>query len=157
MNIDTLREYLLKVAKEGYATNDEKAWKKEADGSTTITHSDGLWSMHDNFFGGEPYGGREVIFYEGKAVWIMTYYGKVMPEVNEIKKVYLFLQKALGQTDTNYPLRGPKLLEEENLKYENKWNGDLKEFNGEEKILEDGKVVYCAWYRGGFVDVRAEN
>lgn len=157
MNTDTLREYLLKVAKEGYATNDEKAWKKEADGSTTIIHNDKQWSMHDNFFGGEPYGGREVISFEGKAVWIMVYYGKVMPEVNEIKKVYSFLQKALGQTDKDYPLRGPKLLEEENLRYENKWHGDLKEFSGEEKILEDGKDVYCAWYRGGLVDVRGEN
>lgn len=33
--------------------------------------------MNDNFFGGEPYGGREVVFYEEKPVWMMVYYGWV--------------------------------------------------------------------------------
>jgi hypothetical protein len=31
--------------------------RREADGSRTITFRDGMWSMHDNFFGGEFYGG----------------------------------------------------------------------------------------------------
>ncbi len=35
------------------------------------------WAFHDNYFGGEPYGGRSVAFHQGKPVWIAVYYGWV--------------------------------------------------------------------------------
>lgn len=151
-----LKDYLLKVSKEGYATNDEKAWTKEKDGSTTITHKSGKWSMHDNFFGGEPYGGREIVFFEDKPYWIMVYFGMVEKKVGEVGEIYKFLQKALAITDKDFPLRGPHVLEEINMKYENAWSGDIERYHGQENIFRNGEKVYSANYMGGLVDQRGE-
>ena len=32
-------------------------------GGVTIPYEKGDWKSHDNFFGGEPYGGRIIVFY----------------------------------------------------------------------------------------------
>ncbi|TSC77766.1 MAG: hypothetical protein G01um101429_969 [Parcubacteria group bacterium Gr01-1014_29] len=77
MNKETLRKFLIEANKAGYAGGKEREWIKESDGSTTIPFQKGEWRSHDNFFGGEPYGGRSVVFYQEKPVWIMVYYGCV--------------------------------------------------------------------------------
>lgn len=157
MNKKQLKEYLLKIAKEGYANAEkENSWVKEENGSTTITHEDGDFSMHDNFFGGEPYGGRQVIFYKEKPVWIMVYYGKVDKSVPDVKNVYTTLQKALAISDPDMPLRGPKMFLSGGMQYVNHCHGDIEEYEGKESIVKDGKEVYSASYMGGYVDQRAE-
>lgn len=73
--MEELRKFLIAANKAGYVTGNERQWTKEKNRSTTIKFKLGKWSMDDNFFGGEPYGGRAVVFYNGKPFWIMVYYG----------------------------------------------------------------------------------
>jgi len=106
---------------------------------------------HDNYFGGEPYGGREVVFVGDKAVWMMVYYGLVHME-NENKEVYSFLVESLRNTTAEMPYRGPVLFERDSWKYENKFTGNIENFSGTEKIFRDDVCVYEANYIGGLVD-----
>ena len=62
MDKEALRQFLIDSNKSGYAGGEEKKWIKEQDGSTTIPSEKGDWKSHDNYFGGEPYGGRAVCF-----------------------------------------------------------------------------------------------
>ena len=64
--------------------------------------------MHDNFFGGEPYGGRMVVFYKNKPIWTMVYYGWVEKTVKDPNVVYRILRSALKQMPNDAPFRGPK-------------------------------------------------
>ena len=75
MNLEKLRLFLVDVNKNTYSTGDESLNKKESDKSTTIEYMKGNWRFHDNFFWGEPYGGRVVVFYKNKPVWMMLYHG----------------------------------------------------------------------------------
>jgi len=77
MNKEVLRQFLVDSNKAGYAGGDEKKWIKESNGSTTIPFEKGEWQSDDNFYGGEPYGGRVVVFYKDKPHWMMVYYGWV--------------------------------------------------------------------------------
>ena len=153
MDIEGLRQFLLESNRAGYAGGDEKKWIKEADGSTTIPFVKGKWRSHDNFFGGEPYGGRTVVFYEEKAVWMMVYYGWVMEGVNP-DLVYGVLRGALMRMPEEYPYRGPQEYEQGEFVYRNKWEGGLNKFSGEETIKQGEKLIYKADYRGGEVDKR---
>lgn len=63
MNKEGLRQFLLDSNAAGYAGGESKKWVKESDQSTTIPFEQGPWKSHDNFFGGEPYGGRTIVFY----------------------------------------------------------------------------------------------
>jgi len=153
MNKEGLRQFLVDSNRAGYAGGEEKKWIKEPDGSTTIPFEKGKWRSHDNFFGGEPYGGRTVVFYEGKPVWVMVYYGWV-EEGAKTKPIYGVLRNALMQMPESSPFRGPKEHKEDGFIYTNSWEGKVNRFSGEEQITQGDKPIYKASYRGGFVDQR---
>ncbi len=153
MNTKQLCTFLLKANQAGYASGNSKKWIKEKDKSTTIVFKSGDWSMHDNFFGGEPYGGREMVFYKNRPFWIMVYYGWVKKGINP-KEIYPFLQKALARMPKNAPYRGPKSLVEKPFRYTNQWKGTVDSFSGQESIYKNKTHVYRANYMGGVVDQR---
>lgn len=156
MSKKALRSFVQRANREGYGSGKEQDWKKEEDGSTTITFEFGDFKVHDNFFGGEPYGGREVIFHKGKAFWVMVYYGAVI-KGQDIKRIYTLVQKALSNAPAEMPVRGPRELEDGELTYENGWSGDMEDFSGQESIVnKEGRTVYSAKYMGGLVDQRKE-
>ena len=152
MKIDELINFLVEANKTGYAAGNSANSIKERDGSTSIFFQKGDWKFHDNYFGGEPFGGREIIFYKNKPFWIMVYYGQISSSNENIKEVYTFLQKALMISPRELPARGPEKFTDNNFKYTNKWVGDINNFNGEEKIFKEGEQVYSAKYIGGLVD-----
>jgi hypothetical protein len=151
--IKEIQPVLMEANRRGFADPDIKS-VKEIDGSHTISIDVGNgWMFHDNFFGGEPYGGREVLSYLKKPVWMAVYYGNV-DNAGDPKEIYHFLKKALAAQPEAFPVRGPKSLKLGALVYENYWEGNLDNFSGSESILENGREVYRASYIGGFVDTR---
>jgi len=153
MNTDELKQFLIDSNKAGYAGGEEKKWIKELDGSTTIPFEKGLWKSKDNFFGGEPYGGRTIVFYNEKPFWIMVYYGWIEEGI-ETNPIYGILRNALMKMPRDYPYRGPKEYKEGEYTYTNTWKGEIGQFSGEEKIMQGEKLVYKANYMGGLVDQR---
>lgn len=151
MDKDALRQFLIDSNKAGYAGGEEKKWIKETDGSTTIPFEKGEFRSHDNFFGGEPYGGRVVVFYKNKPVWIMVYYGWVAKGI-KTDPIYAVLKNALMRMPKDAPFRGPKEYKEGKYIYLNKWNGYIERYSGEEKITHEKKLIYKANYMGGLVD-----
>jgi len=156
IKINELSAFLYKASQFGYATGRYKDWVKEEDSSTTIYYKDDNWKMSDNFFGGEPFGGRTVVFYKNKPVWVMVYYGFIKEDVNQpIEKVYKFLQSALSMVPKEFPLRGPKEYTKNNFVYQNTWKGEISQYFGKEKILLEGNLIYRAYYLGGLVNLRS--
>ena len=153
MSKESLIQFLVDSNKAGYAGGEEKKWVKESDSSTTIPFEKGQWRSHDNFFGGEPYGGRTIVFYKGKPYWMMVYYGWVIEGV-ESNPVYEVLRNALKQMSEDYPFRGPREHKEGQFTYSNTWDGEVDKFSGEEQITQGDKLVYKANYIGGLVDQR---
>jgi len=149
-----LCQFLVKAKKTTYASGDTSQEIKEKDGSTSLIYKQGDWKYHDNYFGGEPFGGREVVFYKQKAVYMMVYYGWVVKKVSNPKKIYTFLQKALSKIPEDKPYRGPKELKEGKLRYKNEFQGKVTNFSGKEIIYQNGKKVYQAKYAGGLVDMK---
>lgn len=145
-----LKQFIFEASRATYASGDESLKQKEQDGSTTIAYSKGNLRMHDNYFGGEPYGGREVVFLDDKAVWMMVYYGLVHGGTN--KEVYGFLMESLSNNTLEMPYRGPTIYAKDDWKYENSFAGDVQNFSGTEKIYKGEECLYEASYLGGFVD-----
>jgi hypothetical protein len=153
MHIKSLQQFLYDSNQAGYAGGQEKQWVKEKDGSTTIPFAMGDWRSHDNFFGGEPYGGRIIVFHKNNPVWMMVYYGQVAEGV-EPNTVYEVLRSALIKMPKEAPFRGPSRHQEKGFIYQNTWQGDVERYSGEEKITHNGQVIYQASYMGGLVDQR---
>ena len=149
MDNNTLIEFLIKAKKHGYAAGGEDVVSRQADGSKSTTFEQGDFRYHDNYFGGEPFGGREVVWFKQKPYWMMVYYGQ---NRHDPKILIPFLVKALSQPDTAMPLRGPKVLMGEEFVYINNWKGTMEKFSGQEYIYNKEKQLYYALYQGGLVD-----
>lgn len=154
INLQNLKEFLVKAKKSTYASGDASKKIIEADKSTTLIFEDGDFKYHDNYFGGEPYGGREVVFFKDEPVYMMVYYGLVKDEVTDFKGVYSVLQKSLSLIPEDKPYRGPREYTEGDYKYLNSFIGELDNFSGEELISYEGEEIYKAKYIGGLVDKR---
>ncbi len=155
MNSNNLENYLHVFSKEGYAKD---PGTKNPDGSKTIRHTseDGEWNTVDTYWGGEPYAGCQTVLFQGKPFWSAVYYGSVNTDVEDFVEVYQHLRRALDNTDSIFPVRGPKELVNGNMKYTNNWSGTLEKFEGKERIYRNDKEVYSATYMGGLVNQREE-
>jgi hypothetical protein len=151
MDLKKLQQFILEASRATYASGNNSIKKKQKDGSTTIEYNNGEYLYHDNYFGGEPYGGREVIFLNKKPIWMMVYYGFVHENIST-RIVYSFLVKSLSQSTLEMPYRGPSSYEEGELRYENNFEGDIKSLSGVEKIYKKDKCIYEAKYIGGLID-----
>jgi hypothetical protein len=156
VDLKQLSSFLAEANRSGYASGQDDKWKKESDGSKTIVYQRDPWFFHDNYFGGEPYGGREVVFHKDKPVFMMVYYGRIIDKSSDKKFIYLFLRNALKLFPGDLPFRGPPSYQEEKngkkIIYQNKWIGGIDCFSGKEKIYIDDRKVYEAEYSGGLVD-----
>ena len=153
MDTEALLGFLMTASRRGYAAGRSAVKMREADHSTTIVLEQGDWKFHDNYFGGEPYGGREVVFLQGQPIWMAVYYGEV--DGANVDGVYSFLQRALREAPAGFPVRGPEIFTEDRFSYRNVHEGDVASFRGYETISEDGRQVYSAHYAGGLVDRRS--
>jgi len=149
-----LRQFLVEAKKSTYASGDSAKQKINDDKSTSLVFEHGDWKYHDNYFGRNPFGGREVVFFKDKPVYIMTYYGKVDSSVFNINKVYKVLMDALRLIPEDHPYRGPEKYNSGDFSYTNSFTGEVDDFFGEESISKNGKEIYKTKYIGGFVDMR---
>jgi hypothetical protein len=157
MDEAALVAFLFEASRRGYAAGGDAAKIREVDGSTTIVYARGDWTFHDNYFGGEPYGGREVVFLDRQPVWMALYYGWVEGVSVDAERVYSFLQRALREAPAAFPVRGPDQFSGGLSTYRNVHNGSVANFSGEETIHEEGRHVYTARYFGGWVGRRASD
>jgi|SRR5680860_473746 len=150
MNINEIRQFLVEANRNGYG-NTQVIDSIGADGSHTIIFEDNNWKFHDNYFGGEPFGGREVISYNQKAVWMMVYYGFVEDITLQVQ-IYTFLKESLLLFTDDLPYRGPSRHENGDWLYINKVDGNFDNFYGEEIISYKNQEIYRTRYQGGVVD-----
>lgn len=150
MKIGDISKFLVEANRNGYGNEATKP-STDSDGSHTITFSNGDWNFHDNYFGGEPFGGREVISYKQKAVWMMVYYGFV-EEISLQTQIYTFLKESLLLFTDDEPYRGPSRHENGDWLYRNTITGSFENLSGEEIISYKNKEVYKTLYHGGMID-----
>lgn len=147
LNLDELKKFLMR-ANMPHATGTAKTLK-EADGSRTIEYAEKDFRMHDNFFGGEPYGGRLVVFYKDQPIFIEVYYGRTSRPADAI---YDFLREALQHPDEDNPFRGPAKYKKASLTYKSSTEGDVANHTVKEYIYDGDEEIYQAVVVGGLVD-----
>jgi len=152
INLDALKQFLIR-ANMPHALGTAKT-VKEVDGSRTIEYEEDDYRMHDNFFGGEPYGGRLVVFYKDKPLFLEVYYGQTDKPAD---KVYGFLREALQHPDDKNPFRGPAEYIKNNLTYKSSTEGDVVSHTVREYIYQGDEEIYSAIIVGGLVDQNAQD
>ncbi len=149
MNENDLETFLLKVRTKTYAAGTGKT-DPLLPGSVQYEHVDGDYSYRDIYYlGNDIFPGLETVFYKGKPIWSMSYYGnfsgmteeqadtmlrKALVDVWETTRIYKHIEKDYG--DFRYVCAG---------------KGSIDEVSGTEEIFVGDKRVYFFYYAGGFI------
>ncbi|MBL0714945.1 MAG: hypothetical protein JJV98_14730 [Desulfosarcina sp.] len=124
--------------------------KKFDDGSVGLEFVAEGYKYRDRYYGFNPFSGSEHVYDDqGALIWVMNYYGEVLPTHSDPQKIYLFLRESMSSITPAYPFRGPAKLERGNLRYQNDQNGTLDRFDGVESIYAGDESVYFLRYHGG--------
>lgn len=105
----------------------------------------------DIYYGSLIDAGFEVVYLEKFPIWSMAYRGGMISCLVDSKICFSFLKKALENTDTNFPVRGPKFFETDNYSYRNLYKGCIFDFVGNEIVLYNNTQIYLKKYIGGVI------
>ena len=146
-----LPEFLVQAKINTYASNGENGEEILKDGGRLLVYQEGEWEYKDRYFCSKSFIGEEIVLKNGKIVWGMNYFGGVISNTIESRKVYDFLKKAMRQVKEDKPFRGPQEFNEGLYLYTNKNEGMIDDFSGSETIFLENKIVYQLKYHGGFI------
>jgi hypothetical protein len=152
MNIDDPQfiPFLLRAKKSTYAAGDAGKVASSRSASHDLAYREGDWSYLDTYLGGFAFIGEEAVWYNGKPIWGMNYYGAMT--VERIPEGFGdFLKAALRRVPPQAPYRGPEAFAEGGYTYTCAWEGTPARFNGEESIALDGRETYRLAFHGGAV------
>ncbi len=144
-----LRDFIVKAKRSTYASGAKP--KVLNDGFEELTYVEGNLLYIDRWKGSNPFGGEEIVRKNGKVVWLMNYYGYILSDKIDSKKVYGFLRKAMSLVDKQKPFRGPSHFKEGYFEYLDDSEGTFDKFRGTERILYQRKEIYKLDYHGGKV------
>lgn len=115
--------------------------------SHDFTYSNGPYTYHDTYVGGEQFAGEEAIWYEGRSQYAMNYIGRVLSQNFSGD----FLKEALRKADKKMPFRGPEYYQSGQYIYKCNVVGDFSWFQGYEEIHCDNEKVYECYFHGGIM------
>ena len=148
---EELVSFLLRAKLKTYATEDEGNERNFEDGTREMTYAEEDFFYRDRYFGFNPFVGEELVWKTNRVIWAMNYYGAVTDEAVTAADIYHFLQKAMQRIGMDRPFRGPDAYRDGDLLYQDRSEGDVLQFSGEETIFFRDMQVYFLKYHGGKV------
>ncbi|MEE3471945.1 MAG: DUF5680 domain-containing protein [Butyrivibrio hungatei] len=131
--------------------NTYAAYMNETDSTRLDSHdfeySNGPYTYHDTYVGGEQFAGEEAIWLDGKIQYAMNYVGRVL----EQRFSGDFLKEALRKADKKMPYRGPEYYQSGEYTYKCNVTGDIRWFQGYEEIYCNNIIVYECFFHGGIM------
>jgi hypothetical protein len=121
-------------------------------GSHDLSFTDGDWAYIDGYFGGRDFIGEEVVYFKGKPVWAMNYYGRILrsdlltpSQAGQVIKASLSKMYAEGR------FLGGFEYQHEGFTYTDTSAGEATSFRGQEYISRNGETAYELLYHGGLI------
>ena len=147
VNLKELKKFIAEARKNAYAGEGKKVDNPRLPGSTQMEYQKGSYLYRDIYFSGEKnFMGQEVVYQNNTVVWSMVYCGSREP-----KETSKFLKKSLFNLAKECRFGGKCEFEKGPFRYEDKGQGNLEKFNGEEKMFIKGEKIYNLMYRGGSI------
>ncbi len=147
-----LQRFLLKAKQSTYAAQgDDASVTPLLPDSRQLEYREGDLLYRDIYVGMLRFAGQEVVYYEDRAIWSMSYAGGICTNVDAhaAGRIYAFLRQALLDAPAEMPLRGPRLLTNESMHYTCQCSGSLDRFYGAETITSGTESLYQLYFSGG--------
>lgn len=152
--MDGLIKFIVEAKKYSYATQgDTQSVAPLLPGTKQLEYRSRDYFYRDIYVGMLNFVGQEIVYFQEKPMWSMSYAGGVLPcaDKSQIMNIYSALREALCLVCVESPFRGPKNYSNAHYSYVNVTNGTLNQFNGHEAICYNQANVYELFYSGGMV------
>lgn len=152
--------FLLDAKKQTYANSEVKKESASRLGSDDYHYEEMVEGekmiYHDTYFGGTKFMGQEVVYRGGHIPkWGMVYYGITLDETLSEEAMDKALRPALmkvGEDRSVLPVRGPSHYEQDGFTYTFQSEGTMECFSGEERIYQEGRLIYQLHCQGGLIE-----
>lgn len=151
IDIDELAAFIVRAKAATYVGDGQHVTPCRS-GSHDLQFSDGAWAYLDSYFGGTDFIGEEVVYFAGKPVWAMNYYGRILrddlltaAQAGQMIKTSLSLMYREGRF-----LGGFEHMEND-LTYVDSSEGNTDSFRGREFIRRAEEIAYELVYHGGLI------
>jgi hypothetical protein len=121
-------------------------------GSHDLKFEDRDWGYLDSYYGGRDFIGEEAVYYQGKPVWAMNYYGQILradlitpAQAGQVIKASLTKMYSEGRFLGGFENR------HEGFIYLDSSEGSVSSFRGHETISRRGETAYELSYHGGLI------
>ncbi len=147
----TLNDFIVKAKAHTYVAKGQKSLAYRP-GSHDLQFHEGTFTYLDSYFGGTDFIGQEVVYYEGKPVWAMNYYGRILqPTLLNAAQAGQIIMGSLSTLYENGRFLGGYEYKTNLGKYTDTNQGDVFSFQGIEWIEVQNKKAYELLYHGGLV------
>jgi len=121
-------------------------------GSHDLEFTDGDWSYLDSYFGGRDFIGEEVVYFKGKPVWAMNYYGRILrPGLITPAQAGQVIKASLSKMYLEGRFLGGFEFQHAGFIYTDTSEGEVTSFHGREFISRNGGLTYELVYHGGLI------
>ena len=121
-------------------------------GSHDLKFIDGDWAYLDSYFGGRDFIGEEVVYYNGKPVWAMNYYGRILrADLITPSQAGQVIKASLSKMYLEGRFLGGFEHQHDGFFYTDTNEGDATSFRGREFITRLGETAYELFYHGGLI------
>jgi len=151
MDNQSLHEFIVRAKAATYVGNGQPAPACRP-GSHDLKFADGDWDYLDSYFGGRDFIGEEAVYYRGKAVWAMNYYGHILrPDLITPTQAGQVIKASLSELYRQGRFLGGFIHEHAGFTYTDTSEGSLESFRGREFISVQGESAYELFYHGGVI------
>ena len=148
---DQLHTFIVRAKAATYVGSGQKLLPYRLD-SHDLQFFDGDWAYHDSYLGESDFIGQEAVYYQGRAVWAMNYYGRILnPGRITSAQAGAMIRASLTRLYAEGRFLGGFELSEGELTYVDTNQGDPEFFTGREWISREEEVVYELVYHGGLI------
>ena len=144
-DIDELNTFIVRAKAATYVGNGEPVTPCRS-GSHDLRFSDGKWAYHDSYFGGSDFIGEEVVYFDGKPVWAMNYYGRILREdLLTAAQAGQMIKASLSRMYNESRFLGGFEHMENDLTYVDTNEGNMESFHGRE-CIRGAQEMHMNWY-----------
>ena len=147
----TLNDFIVKAKAHTYVAKGQQSLAYRP-GSHDLQFHEGAFAYLDSYFGGTDFIGQEVVYFEGKPVWAMNYYGRILhPHLLNAAQAGRIIMESLSALYENGRFLGGYEYETKLGNYVDTNQGDVFSFQGIEWIEVHDERAYELLYHGGLV------
>lgn len=149
--LEQLQIFIVQAKRATYVGSGQKLLSYRQ-GSHDLQFFDGDWAYHDSYLGESDFIGQEAVYFQGKVVWAMNYFGRILnPERITSAQAGALIKASLTRMYAQGRFLGGFEHTQAELTYVDTSDGDYTFFTGREWIYRQAEVVYELVYHGGLI------